>query len=54
MPYHCYIDIHEPVLTSDNREITKLGDMLDTPKLPHGHTREVPRAPSDTHQGNAK
>ena len=23
MPYHCYINIHKPVLTSDNGEITK-------------------------------
>ena len=53
-PYRCYIDIHELVLISDNRQITKSRDMLDTPKLSHGHTQEVPCALLYTHQRNAK
>ena len=53
-PYHCYIDIHEPILASYNKKITKSGDVLDTSELLHGHTRKVPYAPPDTHQGNAK
>ena len=28
MPCHYHINIHEPILTSDNREITKSRDML--------------------------
>ena len=54
MPYHCYIDIHKPILASYNKKITKSGDVLDTPELLHGHSQNVPRAPPDTHQGNAK
>ena len=53
-PYHCYNNVPEPVLAGDNKKITKSGDMLDTPKLPHGYAREVPCAPPDAHQGNAK
>ena len=45
MPYHCYIDVHDPVLAGDSRKITKSRAMLDTPNLPYSHAREVPRAP---------
>jgi len=28
--------------------------MLNTPKLPHGHTGEIPYAPVNAHQGNTE
>ena len=44
MPYHCYIDINESILESDNRKITKPIAVLDTLELPHGQpTLNIPR-----------
>ena len=54
MPYHCYIDVHQPILTGDSRKITELGDVLNTPKQSHGHAREISRASLDAHQGDTE
>ena len=52
MPYHCNVNVHQLILTGDGRKIIKPGDVLDVPKLRHGHTGEIPYAPLDAHQGN--
>ena len=54
MPCHGYIDVHKPILIADNKKITKSGDILNTPKLSHGHAWEIPYAPPDAHQGNTE
>ena len=44
----------QPILIGDSRKITELGDMLNTPKLSHGHAREISRASLDAHQGDTE
>lgn len=52
--YHSHIYILESILTSDDRKISKLRDMLSTPELPHGHAWIVPCATLDAYQRDAK
>ena len=54
IPYHDYIDVHKPILIGDGRKITKSRDMLNTPKLLHDRTWEIPGAPPNAYQGNTE
>jgi len=52
--YDDCVDILEPIITSDDRKITKSRDMLITPELSLGHTWKVPCTTSNAHQKDAK
>jgi len=53
MIYDDYINIQDPIITSDDRTITKLRDMLITLELPQGHTWKVPCTTPDVHERDA-
>lgn len=54
MPYHCYIDVYQPILTGGRRKITELGVVLNAPKLSHSQAWEISRASPNAHQGDTK
>jgi len=51
--YYDCVDILEPIITSDDRKITKLRDMMISPELPQGHTWKVPYTTPDAYQRDA-
>ena len=54
MIYDNCVDILKPIITSDDRKITKSRDMQITLELPQGHTWKVPYTTPDACQRDAK